>query len=709
MDARAAKLALARKKLKDHQEKKVVLKEGNINQEETQSNKEPESYIVPDTLSLINSEVVDDDKQTINQVYQNENYTLEAVNVTGPQVNVTELLVSSKRDLELKVNELQLKLSQTETEYAAAVASHNLSKQHINNLEKNLKNLNDKYAAATEDILSKDRLIENLYAEKKTLTDINNNMQDQLEFTKTVLTAKEIENDSLNSQLCKLQNQLDATQLHLQQITNGSADCVTPKGEKEDSHINVALQQKILNLEQQLKSLQKERDQISSHYEHYVNDLNSQLKAVLTKNEELTKEVQDLTNRETGLVEQIGDMEIRLQNYRILKEAVDTKARTNIDINELQQSYKNTTEVLNELNKKYEELQKCYSESEAKVKELSQARESQSCTHDEISITKLTADITSDKIAAQRATEQNRKLKTSVQDLEEAFIKLSQDKLELVEKITAEKYLNRELTIKLAEFEEKAKDMHIKLMAKDEEMIRLQTRCRELEKQLEQLPSDANVIEPSEVTEHEHIHEAEGACNHDHHHHHHHHHNNIEQEENKYEVEEAVEGATKASSETSNDSNIPKEHAMLKLQERFLKIMSEVADLSDEKHRLEHIILQLQNETDTICEYVALYQQQRSLLKKRDEERSAQVKIFQAECDRLRKQLEELGAILMRFAGDAQLSSYFQDEAKQADMAKVMDLLTNLRRNTLIDPKKINVDLSNFHPCSCCSGQLIEV
>lgn len=708
MDARAAKLALARKKLKDHQDKKVVLKEGNVNQEEAQCNKELLSYSMPDTLTVINPKVVDNEKQTINQVYQNENDTLEAVNVTGPQVNVTELLVSSKRDLELKVNELQLKLFQTETEYAAAVASHNLSKQHINNLEKNLKNLNDKYVAATEDILLKDRLIENLYAEKKSLTDINNNMQDQLEFTKTILTAKETENDSLNSQLCKLQNQLDATQLHLQQITNGSTDCVTPKGEKEDAQVNVALQQKILNLEQQLKSLQKERDQISSHYEHYVNDLNSQLKAVLAKNEELLKEVQDLTNRETGLVEQIGDMEIRLQNYYILKEAVDNKARTNIDIDELQQSYRNTMEMLNDLNKKYEELQKCYSESEAKVKELSQVRESQSCTHDEISITKLTADITSDKIAAQRATEQNRKLKTSVQDLEEAFIKLSQDKLELVEKLTAEKYLNRELTIKLSEFEEKAKDMHIKLMAKDEEMIRLQTRCRELENHLKQLPSDENVIEPSEVTEHEHIHEAKGTCNHDHYHHHHHN-NNVEQEENKYEVEEAVEGATKASSETSNDSNIPKEHAMLKLQERFLKIMAEVADLSDEKHRLEHIILQLQNETDTICEYVALYQQQRSLLKKRDEERSAQVKIFQAECDRLRKQLEELGAILMRFAGDAQLSSYFQDEAKQADMAKVMDLLTNLKHNTLIDPKKISLDLSNFHPCSCCSGQLIEV
>jgi hypothetical protein len=39
---------------------------------------------------------------------------------------------------------------------------------------------------------------------------------------------------------------------------------------------------------------------------------------------------------------------------------------------------------------------------------------------------------------------------------------------------------------------------------------------------------------------------------------------------------------------------------MEKLEERFTRTMKEVADLSDEKQRLEHLVLQLQGETETI-------------------------------------------------------------------------------------------------------------
>lgn len=42
------------------------------------------------------------------------------------------------------------------------------------------------------------------------------------------------------------------------------------------------------------------------------------------------------------------------------------------------------------------------------------------------------------------------------------------------------------------------------------------------------------------------------------------------------------------------------QYAMEKLQERFTRTMAEVAELSDEKQRLEHLVLQLQGETETI-------------------------------------------------------------------------------------------------------------
>lgn len=272
----------------------------------------------------------------------------------------------------------------------------------------------------------------------------------------------------------------------------------------------------------------------------------------------------------------------------------------------------------------------------------------------------------------------------------------SQDKLDLTEKLTAEKFLNRELTIKLAEIEEKSKDMHTKLMAKDDEMIRLLMTYRDLEKHFNEISAHSSK-KYEETSQSEFTEENIDNCN-----------ALVEVTNETDACLHEIHGEMLLKTRGNENLSIPQEDAMLKLQERFMKIMGEVADLSDEKHRLEHIILQLQNETDTICEYVALYQQQRSLLKKRDEERNAQIKLFQVECDRLKNQLEELSGILLRFAEDKDLASYFQVESRQKDMDKVRSLLINLKSNTLVDPKN-NLELSNIYPCNCCSGNLIDV
>lgn len=272
----------------------------------------------------------------------------------------------------------------------------------------------------------------------------------------------------------------------------------------------------------------------------------------------------------------------------------------------------------------------------------------------------------------------------------------TKDKLELTEKITAEKFLNRELTIKLAEIDENASDMQKKLKAKDEEMMRLQTSYRIIEEKYNEIAEHLKHLngnpDPQEIISNDT--------------------NSIQDEVDTLmssSHSKCHRHGTSVQCQNNNEStSIPKGDAMVKLQERFLKIMDEVADLSDEKHRLEHIITQLQNETDTICEYVALYQQQRCLLKKRDEERSAQMIMFQSECTRLQNQLDELTGILTRFAEDKQLSSYFEVETKHEDIKKVMKLLSKLKTNSLIDPQK-SMNFNDFYPCSCCSGQLIEV
>ncbi|KAL0849145.1 hypothetical protein ABMA28_013493 [Loxostege sticticalis] len=690
MDMRAAKLALARKKLKDHQEKKSGTTQKPVVIDTIDSTLPQENTSVSESGNIVNALAECSGSLDSSNIITKKNYQVEP---NGVDINVTEILISNKRNLEEQVSELESKLRELDSAYRAEVNNHNCAKQQVTFLQNELKDLMDKYAIAMENKITINKNIEDLNKIKTSLFDDNNNLKEQLEFTKSILTAKETENSCLHNQMNNLQNELDFTKLQLQQLTSGSNICMAQTDAKSEN--SEELLQKINTLEELLKTAHKERDQVNTHYEQYVRELNEELKSAMIKNEEFSKEISNLSIREGSLIEQISEMEIRLQSFKIKKDE-ETIVHTTVNNEELinlQNKYTKTQTELEDLIRKYEELSALYTKSENTVRELQEEINSNS-SHDNISISKLTADIASDKIAAQRATEQNKKLKANIQELEESFVKMSQDKLELTEKLTAEKYLNRELTIKLAEIEEKSKDLYTKLRAKDEEMIRLQMNFRELEKELENKCThekiSCEVIDQEDTfTENNRLLDANVDSN------------EISDNTNNNEC-------LKDCIKTYEKENIPKEDAMVKLQERFMKIMGEVADLSDEKHRLEHIILQLQNETDTICEYVALYQQQRSLLKKRDEERNAQIKLFQIECDRLKSQLEELSRTIIKFAEDKELSTYFQVEHRKNDMERIRSLLVNLKNSTLVDPKT-SLELSNVYPCNCCSGNLIDV
>lgn len=253
-------------------------------------------------------------------------------------VNVTEILISNKRNLENQISELQTKLIQLESTQTTAMNESYFCKQQINSLQQDIQNVQQKYFRASEDIIAKEATIKEMEKTKLSLTDENNNLQEQLEFTKTMLTAKESENTALQKQLQNLQNQLDVTQLHLQQISNGNQINIAQQKKEHDTEL---LLQKISTLEHQLKTMQKERDQINVHYEQYVAELNEQLKTLAIKNEELNIEVTRLSNRETGLIEQISDMEIRLQNFQIIakRQPFVDQPKVYEELQELQQTY----------------------------------------------------------------------------------------------------------------------------------------------------------------------------------------------------------------------------------------------------------------------------------------------------------------------------------------------------------------------------------
>ncbi|XP_068771333.1 golgin subfamily A member 2 isoform X4 [Struthio camelus] len=92
--------------------------------------------------------------------------------------------------------------------------------------------------------------------------------------------------------------------------------------------------------------------------------------------------------------------------------------------------------------------------------------------------------------------------------------------------------------------------------------------------------------------------------------------------------------------------------AMEKLQSRFTDLMREKADLKERLEELEHRCIQLSGETDTIGEYIALYQSQRAILKQRHQEKEEYISRLAQDKEEMKVKLLELQDLVMRLVGE---------------------------------------------------------
>ncbi|XP_071430279.1 golgin subfamily A member 2 isoform X2 [Pithys albifrons albifrons] len=88
--------------------------------------------------------------------------------------------------------------------------------------------------------------------------------------------------------------------------------------------------------------------------------------------------------------------------------------------------------------------------------------------------------------------------------------------------------------------------------------------------------------------------------------------------------------------------------AMDKLQLRFTDLMREKVDLKERVEELEHRCIQLSGETDTIGEYIALYQSQRAILKQRHQEKEEYISRLAQDKEEMKMKLLELQDLVMR-------------------------------------------------------------
>uniref|UniRef100_A0A0V0G7Y0 Putative golgin subfamily protein a member n=1 Tax=Triatoma dimidiata TaxID=72491 RepID=A0A0V0G7Y0_TRIDM len=254
-----------------------------------------------------------------------------------------------------------------------------------------------------------------------------------------------------------------------------------------------------------------------------------------------------------------------------------------------------------------------------------------------------------DRVAATRAVQQNTQLKQHVAELQEALVRLNNEKLDLTEKWQHSEYVSSELSRELKKYKGKQEIEFRDAVAQCTVVFYADHGCQASIDDIE-IPTTIEHITP----------EAVGL-----------------------------------------------------LEKKLKKTMNDYANLFDEKQRLEHLVLHLQSETETIGEYVTLYQNQRSLLQERAMERDRQMAAIAKEREELKLKLAEISSLLpqvIQHSGATPVHSTQSNGVamEEAPASKIKTLLTEIETSSLVKDMNHGIQ-SNFHPCLLCSGKLITI
>lgn len=167
------------------------------------------------------------------------------------------------------------------------------------------------------------------------------------------------------------------------------------------------------------------------------------------------------------------------------------------------------------------------------------------------------------------------------------------------------------------------------------------------------------------------------------------------------------------------------EVALLKLQQKFKKAMQDNVELSTEKEQLEHLVIQLQDETDTIGEYITIYQHQRQQQRLSLAEKEAQLHALSRDREELKNKLNELQFLVKHFLKQEKgntgnlrnindnVNSFFTNRKHLGSLASSSTSISSEVENDFVlnsnpsTPRNLSLELPNGN-CSKVSHNDIE-
>ncbi|XP_030375115.1 golgin subfamily A member 2 [Scaptodrosophila lebanonensis] len=603
-------------------------------------------------------------------------------------LNAIQVLISEKAQLTTELTksrsacrERELELEELRTEYASSnqrleqvqqrVLEQQRSHEHLRNQNAELQH---KLALAHANIEDQQTHVSELEAQLKQLGESHS---------------------EVTQQLATKRNELEMAELRIRQLSDES-NINTDNRVETLTQTQYMYEQQIRDLQAMVTQLTQDKEQANTQYQNYVQHQSSEIAKLNERNIELNEELVQLQQREQQLVEHVSTLERDIQknltlqaqykeNSKQVEEADTSKAELSTQLAQLQERLNDNEFERHEFQLKIKSQDDQLQQKEEQLQEKSAAlveleKQLEMLQTEQPDQVKLLATMESDKVAASRALSQNVEMKRQLDELELRFVQLTNDKAELVNKLDAEEFANRDMRQSYAAMQERLEKNEERFKFKDEEMIRLSHENEELtrsqlmlQQQLDRLrhyeakayhnhteevvaqldkTSTEQVAEGVEATEaHDHNHDHNHDHSHDHEHNHDHNHDhthNAHDHGHHHDHDHSCTHSHHHSSEppTSGLDQLPTAEAVERLQSRFTHLISKVADLTEEKQSLEHLVLQLQGETETIGEYVALYQTQRRMLKQREYEKAAQMRLLQAEREQIREKIDMLNNLV---------------------------------------------------------------
>ncbi|OAD58137.1 Golgin subfamily A member 2 [Eufriesea mexicana] len=579
-------------------------------------------------------------------------------------------------------------------------------KNNNEELRKNCYQLQDEY----------DSLNKKFFELKKEKEDLNLEVSE----LKQKLNLKKTELIAIEQELQEKAALLSLSELRIQQVMKGAAST------GEEKHTSILLEQELAQTKESLKIVSIEKDETNKQYQNYVKQLDAQQAKLLEE-----KAVEDLRYREQNYVQKISNLEQQLQQEREKVEKLSP-------LQDRKDQMDNLLKNIDELTLEQERLHITLSEKDSQIEMLTKnLNDLQDVNNQKDEVTKLANALESEQLGASRAVHQNRQLKEQLTDMETAFVNLSNAKLDLTEQLQAERSIGRKLNIQLNNVENELEQLKEKLREKEvilEELKKESLQSAQIADQIQHYQAQSHHVDTFQrelqhaiITikklekEKQALTEKLKETNPD----------SSVSEIESYSMNannNTLNSEANIHSKCLNESNVTVLEPVKQLEQRFKQTMERVAELTEEKQKLEHLVLQLQSETETIGEYIALYRKERAHIQNRAAEREELFRQILEQRNQQQEQLHKLKVLVSDFLrkeyihsnGTEHMIETETDSNNSMNLRKVkamtdsqienksvlelLDVLTEIK-----DCKDSCMFEPNFHPCPWCSGKLLTV